>query len=189
MRHRRWRLGLAGAALAAVVVGGVLLLQHSLAWQGSDRVPPPGHPVPVRMVSDRGPWLDPQSRPVVATTLPALEAREPSAEAAHCAQEQRYQPAACWGRVDPPSGELLVATPWPAPGFYHDWRAAVSGRTLTIRIYTWDSVCEHGANCDPALPATYYLFAVPLDQLPHGPLTVTVDEERGERRSATIDLP
>ncbi|HZV52834.1 MAG TPA: hypothetical protein VFD49_24110 [Candidatus Dormibacteraeota bacterium] len=86
-----------------------------------------------------------------------------------------------------PSGQLLVATWALDSSLDHDWRAGLDRHTLTVRIDSWDTVCEHGADCAPA-PFRYDLFAVPLSRLPSGRLTVVVEQERGYWTRATTTV-
>jgi hypothetical protein len=124
-------------------------------------------------------------------TVPELLAElRPGVRGDTCPGWRSDAPGVCWPGLRVPPEQLLIGTWALDSAFGHDWRAGLDRHTLTVRIDSWDTVCEHGADCAPA-PFRYVLFGVPLARLPSGRLTVVVEQERGywTRASTTVQIP
>jgi hypothetical protein len=178
---RRWWLAAAGVVLLAIVVAGVGL---AAGWVLLPIHTPGTKAVPFTVVSRTGPIAGSTVEVLAATSIDDLLALTFAASGSN---EDSCGPAKCWApaRLDRPS--LLIALSAPAPCRKSVLSADVGpGALLTIHeaVGAWE--CPIGART-MAVPS-YWLIAVPLQDLPSNVLTVSADATDGAVGSTTADL-
>ena len=177
-------------------VAGVVTSLTLTGWLIT-RQPTPG-PVTVTLVSREGPFAKPRldARPYTGQVLfVSTNLNELEGEVAHSGAFDGCvygRSSYCWPSLTPPAYSLLISVPiWPTvecPLLRPSWEAELQARKLVLTI-------SHGpgGGCTPVGGVSQFaMFAVSLNALPKGPLSVEVQYATLHlvpKVQATTDVP
>ena len=165
---KRWWLAATGVVLLVLVAAGVVLAR---GWVLLPVHTPGTTSVPLSVVSRTGPVAGGNVEVLAAMSTDDLLALTFAIAASN---EDSCRVAKCWSSVTLARPSLLIALSAPAPCYKSVLSADVGpGALLTIHEAIGALECPRGALA-LAVPS-YWLLAVPLQDLPSKVLTVTVD--------------
>jgi hypothetical protein len=165
---KRWWLAAAGVVLLAIVAAGVVL---GAGWVLLPVHTPGTTAVPLTVVSRTGPLAGGTAAILAATSVDDLLALT---FAASVSSEANCRVSKCWSSVTIARPSLLIALSTPAPCRKSVLSADVGpGALLTIHEAVGPWECPPGAGT-LAIPS-YWLLAVPLEDLPSKVLSVSFD--------------
>jgi hypothetical protein len=178
---RRWWPAVAGLVLLAIIAAGVVL---AAGWVLLPVHTPGTKAVTLMVVSRTGPIAGSSVEVLAATSIEDVLAMTFAIQGSNqdiCRTEK------CWSSVKLDRPSLLIALSAPAPCHKSVLSADVGpGALLTIHEAVGALECPIGAQT-LAVPS-YWLLAVPLQDLPSKVVTVTADATDGAVGSTTADL-